>query len=358
MIILDGSTGEGGGQIVRTALALSTITGKPFRVKNIRQGREKPGLKAQHVYCVKALKELCGAKAEGAEIGSSELLYIPGKLKAKNLEIDIGTAGSITLLLQAILLPSLFSTKTHTLTIKGGTDTQWSMPIDYFMNVLLPQYKRFGEIEVKLLKRGYYPKGGGHAEIKIKPIIKRNNYENFEDFVKEVSKYAFNLTEQGKLLSIKGVSHASKDLSVNEVAERQARSAKNVLQKIKMPVIISHEYSDTLSTGSGVTLWAIFSEDKLDIMQPIRLGADSLGEKRKPAEKVGQEAAQRLLANINSGAPVDSYLADNLIPILAFSTPSKIKVSAITQHTKTNIWVTELFLGKKFEIKKTIISSA
>ena len=136
MILLDGSKGEGGGQIVRTALALSSLTGKPFRVTNIRQGRRDPGLKPQHVHCITALQELCKAKAEGAYEGSRELLFVPGPIAAKNLTIDIGTAGSITLLLQAVLLPCMFAQKNHTLTLKGGTDTEWSMPVDYFTNVL------------------------------------------------------------------------------------------------------------------------------------------------------------------------------------------------------------------------------
>src|SRR3990172_7190118 len=138
MIVLDGSMGEAGGQIARTALALSSLTGQAFKITRIREARKDPGLKAQHVHCVKALQQLCSAKSEGAEIGSRELLYIPGKISAKNLTVDIGTAGSITLLLQAVLLPCMFAQKTHTLELIGGTDTAWSMPLDYFSPVLLP----------------------------------------------------------------------------------------------------------------------------------------------------------------------------------------------------------------------------
>ena len=202
MIVIDGSKGEGGGQIVRTALAISSLTGEPFRVNNIRLGRKDPGLKAQHVHCVKALQQLCNAKADGAEIGSKELLFVPGKISAKNLTVDIGTAGSITLLLQAVLLPCMFAQKTHTLTLIGGTDTQWSMPIDYFTNVLVPQYRRVCGLEVKVLKRGYYPKGGGKVELKIKPEIKRNEFEKFEGFQAILKHKSISLTEQGKLISI------------------------------------------------------------------------------------------------------------------------------------------------------------
>ncbi|MCX6708183.1 MAG: RNA 3'-terminal phosphate cyclase [Candidatus Woesearchaeota archaeon] len=355
MIILDGSYLEGGGQIVRTALALSSLTGQPFRVVNIRPARKNPGLKAQHVQCVKALQQLCNAKADGAELGSKELLFVPGKIEAKNLTIDIGTAGSITLLLQAVLLPCMFANKTHKLTIVGGTDTEWSMPIDYFANVLVPQYRRVCGLEVKVLKRGYYPKGGGQVELTIKPIVKRNEFETFEDFTAALKHKAFVL-EQGKLVCIKGTSHASKTLENAKVADRQASAAKQALSGLNVPIEITTEYADTLSTGSGITLWAIFAKnDDIDNENPIRTGADALGELGKPAEKVGTEAAQKLLKELN--APVDSHLADNLIPLMALCKPSKITTTQITLHAKTNIWVTEQFLGKTFEIKENTITS-
>ncbi|MEM3153970.1 MAG: RNA 3'-terminal phosphate cyclase [Candidatus Woesearchaeota archaeon] len=359
MIILDGSTGEGGGQITRTALALSSLTGQPFRITNIRSKRKDAGLKAQHIHCVKALQQLCNAKAEGAELGSSELLYIPGKITAKNSTIDIGTAGSITLLLQAILLPCMFAQKTHTLTLIGGTDTKWSMPIDYFTHILVPQLRRFCGIEAKVLKRGYYPKGGGIVKLTVKPEIKRNEFDTFEAFQAALRHKAFSLLEQGELISIKGVSHASKDLAKAQVAERQANAAKQSLTILNAPIDISIEYADTLSTGSGITLWAIFSNKKgdVDALNPVRLGTDSLGAPGKQSEKVGQEAAERLINEINSKAPVDSHLADNLIPIIALCRPSSIKASSITTHTRTNIWVAEQFLGKIFIEKENIIST-
>ncbi|HLF54379.1 MAG TPA: RNA 3'-terminal phosphate cyclase [Candidatus Nanoarchaeia archaeon] len=359
MIVLDGSEGEGGGQIVRTALALSSLTGKPFRVTNIRSGRKDAGLKAQHVHCVKALQQLCNAKADGAEMGSSELLYAPGKISAKNLTIDIGTAGSITLLLQAVLLPCMFAQKTNTLTLIGGTDTEWSMPVDYFTNVLVPQYRRLCGLEVKLLKRGYYPKGGGKVELTIKPEIKRNEFETFEGFQAVLKHKSFSMTEQGKLIVIKGISHASKELANAQVAERQAAAARQTLAQLKVPVEINTEYADTLSKGSGITLWAIFSKDKEDIdaENPIRIGADALGAPGKPSEQVGQEAAQKLLEEIKGNAPVDSHLADNLIPLIALCQPSTIKTTKITTHAQTNMKVVEAFLGKIFAVKNGVIST-
>ncbi|MBN1156432.1 RNA 3'-terminal phosphate cyclase [Candidatus Woesearchaeota archaeon] len=168
MIELDGSHGEGGGQIVRTALALSTITGKPFRVTRIRANRPRAGLKMQHLTCINALKQLSDCKCE-AELGQTELEFYPAPISRHEANIDIKTAGSITLLLQSILLPCILSTHSTRLAITGGTDVKWSMPWDYFTNVFLPVLKPYATIEARLIKRGYYPKGGGKVELMIKP---------------------------------------------------------------------------------------------------------------------------------------------------------------------------------------------
>lgn len=356
MVSLDGNYGEGGGQIVRTALALSTIRQRAFDVNNIRKGRCNAGLKAQHLNCIKALEKLCNAKAEGAALASEYLKYYPGKIKGQTLEVDIGTAGSITLLLQSLLIPCFFADKNIRLKIIGGTEGKWAMPYDYFKEILVPQINRFCEkIDVKLIKRGYYPKGGGIVELKISPKYKLNEFSSFEKFhdkIKEENK--IEMLEQSKLMLIKGVSHASVDLEKAGVAERQAKSAESLLSKYNCPVNIRSEYTNTLSIGSGITLWAIFSKEKdfVDDEKPIRIGADALGERGKPAEKVGEEAASNLIKEIDSGAPVDSNLADQILPFMALTKDSKIKVSEITNHCKTNIYVIEQFLGKIFEINE------
>jgi len=344
MIELDGSYLEGGGQIVRTALALSCITQKPFEVTNIRKGRKKPGLKNQHLFCIKALEELCNAKTGHAKLGSEKLRFLPGKMKPKTLSIDIGTAGSISLLLQSLLIPTIFANSKTRIKITGGTDVSWSPQFDYLTNVILPQLRKYADIETSLLKRGYYPKGGGTIEIKIKPKF---NLENLEEAPK------INLTEQHNIIHVKGISHASTDLQEANVAERQAKSAKLILSKLNCPIQIRTEYCQTTSTGSGITLWAIFSKDpeEIDILNPIRIGADILGERGKRSEEIGKQAADKLLKEIESKAPVDQHLADNLIPFLALM-GGKIKTSEITNHTLTNIYVCEQFLNTKFEIDK------
>ena len=354
MIKINGSYLEGGGQIVRTALALSTLTGKPFTANNIRKGRSQPGLKNQHLTAVNTLRQMCDAQTKGAELASTELEYIPGKVNFKNLNIDIGTAGSITLLLQAILPVVLFKDKKMKIQVKGGTDTKYSMPVDYFTNVFIPQLRRYADFDISLEKRGYYPKGAGQLVIKLNP--KYSFKEGIMENLSKLREKPIKILEQNKLQVIYGASHASKDLMKSNVAERQAKTAKYILGKYGVASKISIQYTDTLSTGSGITLWAMFSNsDEMDFQNPVILGADSLGEKSKPAEKVGTEAAERLGNQIDSSAPIDKYLADQILPYLALS-GGEINVSEVTEHAKANIYVIEKFLDVKFKIKGNRIS--
>jgi RNA 3'-phosphate cyclase len=357
MIYLEGSYLEAGGQIVRTALALSALTGKAFEVKDIRKGRCNPGLAHQHVEAVRSVQKICDAHVEGADLSSPKITFIPRKLNLKSMEVDIRTAGSITLLMQALLLPCLFSGKKIKITVKGGTDVQWSQPFDYFNNVLIPHLRRFCQIQVHLIRRGYYPKGEGVVELSI-----TSNYamkDDFNEFIINLQRSIpqLNIIDQGYLQYIKGVSHASHDLQEAHVAERQAEGAKIFLKKCNCPVEILEEYANTRSTGSGITLWAIYSQkkDDMDSSNPIRLGADSLGEKGKKAEIVGKEAAERLIKEIDSKSPIDQYLSDQILPFLAL-VKGTIRVSEVTSHCKTNMYVIEQFLGIKFEIEEKLIS--
>lgn len=362
MIELDGSAGEGGGQMVRTALALSALTGKAFRITNIRANRPEPGLKAQHAKAAETAALICNGTVEAGVIGSKELTFYPRKLQGKKLEVDIGTAGSITLLLQSILLPAMFAPKSSAFVLKGGTNVAWSMPIEYLQEILLPQVQKWASVEVKLLKRGYYPAGGGIVEVKVKPQFPiEDDFQKFwNDFREGGEKepaLPINLLAQGHLISIKGVCHASRSLESKKVGERMAEACTKALKHLAVPVDIRIEYHDTLSAGAGCTLWAIFSRNKddIDMMNPIRIGADCLGEPKLSAEDVGERAAKALVSEINSKAPVDKHLADNLVPFAALACPSVYKASEITEHTRTNIQVVEAFLGKRFEIEGTAV---
>lgn len=342
MIKIDGSHGEGGGQIVRTALALSTALQEQFEVDRIRQGRNQPGLKAQHLTCLKALKQLCNAEFSKADIGSEKLRYSPGEIKARKVDVDIGTAGSITLLMQSLLVPCFLAKHPITLKITGGTSGKWQMPFDYFNNVFLPHLNKYAEISAALLKRGYYPKGGGVVEVKIRPkYCLETRHEAPE----------INLADRGRIAHIKGISHASKSLQNANVAERQADAARAGLAGLGCSIDIRTEYCDTLSPGSGITLWALFEGRKMDGSGSAILGSDVIGEKGKPSENVGSSAARKLISEIETNAAVDRHLADNLVPFLALF-GGKIRTSEITEHTKTNIYASEKFLGKRFEINE------
>ncbi|MBW3022734.1 RNA 3'-phosphate cyclase, partial [Candidatus Woesearchaeota archaeon] len=239
-VILDGSYLEGGGQIVRNALALSVLTGKSFSVSDIRKGRSPPGLKAQHLFCVKAAARLSNAEFTDIELGSTSISFFPNKLKAANLDIDIGTAGSISLFLQSVLIPAMFANAPIKISVIGGTDGKWAMPFDYIKNVFLPHIQKYAGIELKLLRRGFYPKGGGKISLEVKPKYKISDFENFQElheYLKQQDKII--LEEQGKLLQVKGISNASKSLSEAKVAERQASVAEMTLKKLNCPVQIA-----------------------------------------------------------------------------------------------------------------------
>ena len=326
MISIDGSKGEGGGQVLRTSIALSAVTQKPVRIFNIRAKRSNPGLRPQHLNAINSLAELCDAELKNAVVNSMEIEFIPQEIKSGKLDIDIGTAGSITLVLQALMIPAIFAPDKVRIQIRGGTDVRWSPPIDYLRFVTLPILRRFGyKAEIHLMRRGYYPAGGGRVNVEIFPVKRLK---------------PINLTERGKILSARGISHAHSDLEKAGVARRQAKSARslifNKLSKLGFyqDIEIKQEYSKALSYGSGITLW-IETENSV-------LGADSLGEKGKSSETVGGEAAQNLIEEIDSKASLDKYMADQIVPYLALAGGS-VLVSEITQHAKTNVDIVNKF---------------
>src|SRR3989338_7510268 len=355
MITLDGNHGEGGGALVRVALALSALTGQEFSVINIRAGIEQGGLKAQHLHAIKALQKICNAETNEIEIGSTELQFKPGKIKSGRYEIDIGTAGSITLLLQALLLPCLFAPRTVTLKIKGGTCGKWQASVDYLQNLLVPHLLRFVEkIEVKILKRGYYPKGGGEVEVKIIPRFILSHFDSFELFWQNLqAKCAkINLTEQGKVEQIRGVINLSRELEEKNVAQRIRTSAVDVLRSLQVPVNIRIEHVQSLSVSGEICLWAVCSQNgNVDFDNPVLIGSDVLIEMRKRSEDVGKEAARKLMQEIQSGAALDYHLADQLIMFMGLLPGSEIYTSEVSKHTLTNMYVVEKFLPVKFEVE-------
>ncbi len=350
MIELDGSWGEGGGSLCRTALALSALTGKEFRATKIRAGRKQPGLKAQHLQAIKALEKICQAETSELEIGSTELHFKPGEIKSGTYDIDIGTAGSITLLLQALIPPCLFAPGKVTLNITGGTCGKWQASVDYLQNILLPHLRKFTEkIDLKVLKRGYYPKGGGKVRLEISP-----KYQHYQ----EIEGLLIKLTEQGKLEQIRGIINAAAPLEEKKVVERIKNSAEERLKEYRVPVTIRMEYASAESVGGDALLWGVFSRDgDVSYDNPVLLGSDCLVEKGKKSEQIGKEAAENLIKEINSRAAADYHLADQLIVYMALLPGSEIRTSQVSQHAQTNIYVVEKFLDVKFEVEGEKIRS-
>jgi|YelNatPaOPRAMG01_1025707.scaffolds.fasta_scaffold36117_3 RNA 3'-terminal phosphate cyclase (ATP) len=331
MVILDGSYGEGGGQILRTATALSVLLGIPCKIENIRKKRPNPGLRPQHVAGIKALLKLTQGEAEGVREGSESLVLFPGKLRGGSFEIDVGTAGSIGLVLQSIMIVATGVPSRLRLKIRGGTDVKWAPSILYLKEVLLNLLKRMGyQGEIELLRRGYYPRGGGEVL--------------FEARVSELK--GINLEKRGEILTIRGVSHASKDLEPKRVAERQREAALSLLRSQGLEAHIKIRYEDTPSTGSGIDLFAICSNSVL--------GANALGEKGKRAEEVGKEAASGLLEELQGGSALDQHASDQILPYLALAKgPSVVSVSRLTGHLETNLWVIRNFIKREIRLEKT-----
>jgi RNA 3'-terminal phosphate cyclase (GTP) len=334
MLDIDGGFGEAGGQILRTAVALSAITKTPVRVFNIRASRPEPGLKAQHLAGIKAAAELCGAKLTGAELGSKEITFEPGKIKTGGFKFDVGTAGSVTLVLQTLVPIAAFAPGKVKLEITGGTNVAWSPPIEFFQNIFCDYAEKFGLLIIPTVEKyGFYPKGGGLVKIEINPI--KNSKP-------------IHITSRGKLFDIKVWSIASLDLAKAQVADRQIEGFEKALLITDAKVKGFANYVKSNSPGSAIYAHALFENCKL--------GVSALGEKNKPAETVGAEAAKELLREVNSGACVDKHIADQLIPFLGLFGGSFI-TSEITEHTKTNIFVTEKFADKKFKVEGNKITA-
>ena len=328
MIDIDGSLMEGGGQLLRMATSYSAILGEPIRVYSIRSNRRDPGLKPQHLTTLMAAAEISSAELSGASIGSSEITFKPSRIRGGDYSLDIGTAGSITLLLQCINPILLFGDKPSRISIRGGTSVNWSPPIPFLENVV---YRALGIMEasskINVERYGFYPRGGGVVHQYTKQVT---------------SLHPLNLGAPD-IQKINGISLCG--ALPEHVAIRQAESAKRKLNELRYKSSISSIVADPApySPGSFVCLWAEGDN--------IYLGTDSLGARGKPAEKVGEEAAVKMIDEVMSGANMDGHTADHMIlPTSLAAGESCFRASLITLHTLTAIEVAKLFTDAKFTV--------
>jgi len=331
---IDGSQKSGSGTILRQAVALAAATGDSLHIFNIRQNRPQRGLKPQHLEAVLTAAKLCNAQVKGARLGSDELWFKPQEIKGGNFEAEIGTAGSIPVLLMATLPICAFAKDSVRLHVaKGGTDVSHSPTINYLRNVFLPALKPTGlEAAITVHKYGYYPKGMGEVTMTVNPPeslqpIRLNNF--------------------GKLKGVNGVSVCT-FLADRKVAERQANAASEYLSEkgYTTDIQVVNDRSNAFQRGSSIVLWAETDTDAI-------IGADAIGQLKKTSEAVGREAAEKLIAELSVRPTVDGNLADMLIPYMALAEgTSTLLTREVSDHLETNVWLAEKMLKARFKIQK------
>lgn len=328
-IEIDGSFGEGGGQILRTALSLSCITGKALKLSNIRKGRKKPGLMPQHLTSVLAASLISGAQVSGAQKGSTELTFTPGQITAGKYFFDIKTAGACSLVFQTLLPPLVLADGLSTITIRGGTHVPFSPSYHYLAEVFIPMLNKIGiRVDPEIKRYGFYPKGGGEVRFNICPVGRIAG---------------LNALSRGDLVSVTGYSVAA-NLPVH-IAERQTKSAEKMIALLSADI----ETMDVPSVGQGTF---VFLNSHYDYSTA---GFCSLGKRGKPAEEVGREAAEECLEFNKSAASLDEHLPDQIVMYLSLSKEeSSFTTSSISQHLITNLWAIRKFLNISYDIEGEI----
>jgi len=318
---INGEYGEGGGQIIRSAITLSCITKQPIHLENIRKNRKVPGLKPQHLTAIRILQKISDSKVTGAQIGSTELKFIPGNVENMELVEDVGTAGSISLILQVLIPIVAISQKKLNLTIKGGTDVLWSPSIDYTRYVLGEVYSRMGiKFSIKLTKRGYYPKGGGEIKLQV-----------FPSNVKSI------LFLKRKTNNIKLICTFSK--IPKEKIKKEIDIIKKKLTDKKYTVETEIKNEEAIDSGASLLIYSI---DENSI-----IGVDSLFDKKRQGFDLDFDKF------IKNSLSVDENLADMLVIFAGLGNgKTTFQVRKITKHLETNLFVTSKITGCKYGIGK------
>jgi len=319
LVTINGAMGEGGGQILRTSLALSLCSGKPFRIVNLRSRRKKPGFRYQHLVCANAAAKIGDARIEGAALGSQELIFIPTTIRPGHYHFDIGTAGSTALVLQSVLPALLIANGPSTLILEGGTHNPFAPTFDFLQQVFLPIINRMGPtVEARLERPGYYPKGGGRLSVTIQPA------KNLQ---------AFYLHERGKILEQRATATVAG--LPRHIAQREIGVVGQKLGWGEECLYIKEEPAD-MGPGNIVTI-----EIKSEYISEVFTG---FGERGVRAETVADKAAKAALRYLDAGVPVCDHLADQLLLPFALAGGGSYNTLKPSAHTRTNSEVLKLFM--------------
>lgn len=327
MLEIDGSHGEGGGQLVRMGLALAAITGRSVRIRGIRARRSPPGLAPQHLAAIRAVATLAQGTLEGDRTGSMDITFRPGALRGGEFQFAVGTAGSVALVLQALLPVAVSAPRPSTFRITGGTDVPASPPFDYLRRVLFPLLETLGvAAQVECLRRGYYPRGGGEVAVEVRP-------GRLQPLVCETP---------GKLRALRGYAHVTG--LPRHVLERMGRAAQAQLEQ---PLALEEtllEGEQALGPGGALVLVAETTH--------TRLGASAIARRGVPAERLGITAAQALLEELACGATLDLHTSDQVLVYLALAgARSSFYARTLTSHAATTLWLLEQFLPVRWEAR-------
>jgi len=332
MVQIDGSYGEGGGQILRTSLALSCALGKPVQITNIRKERKKPGLQPQHLTAVKAAATIAGAGVQGTELSSTALQFRPGRTSHGTYRFDVaetkGSAGSTSLVLQTILVPLCFAEQPSQVFVNGGTHVPWSPSFHYLRSVVAPLLFRLGvRAELSITAWGWYPIGGGQISARITPA------HGLSPLI---------MTDRGRFLRVTGISAISN--LPEHIAARQRARALAILGRQGIDASIETLSAPSPGKGSFLFLAAEFEH--------LSAGFGSLGAIGKRAEEVADEACNGLFSHLQAQGALDPHLADQVVPWLVFCRgPSEFTTTCVTRHLLTNLWVVRQFMDVDVKVE-------
>jgi len=329
VIEIDGAYGEGGGQLVRTAVALAAVKTTPIRVVNVRARRRNAGLAPQHVAAVRAVASMCNADCDRVEPRSTAFSFSPRRLQGGHYRVDVGTAGSITLVLQAMLPAAVASGERCVISIRGGTDVRAAPPIDYFSAVLLPLLAKLGvRASLTVERRGYYPKGGGEVRLELAPTA---------------ALLPLDVNAPGALDRIEMRAHVSQ--LPREIAERMAAAALQALPSAESVDSQVDAFGADRSAGPGgaIVLRAL--------MARTVLGAAQVAERGVRAELLGRLAGESLASDLRAGATLDPHAADQMLVFLALARgASRFRVRELSSHARTAIWLLEKLSAARFAV--------